>query len=71
MSTECANVPICMVHGDKDDLVPFEVGEMTAKALGSENRRVEFREYSMGHCVGDDELEALGFFLQRSLPRVR
>ena len=57
-----------MAHGNEDGLVPFEIGVAAVAALRDGGAAVEFQEFSMGHTLDLQELEALRQFLQRVLP---
>ena len=59
--------PILMVHGRRDPVVPFELGEAARDALEAAGYRVEWHAFDMGHEVIPEELRLLGRWLGRVL----
>jgi phospholipase/carboxylesterase len=60
--------PVLLVHGDQDDVVPFEELELAAKMLSA----AEFEVYAMvskgtGHGIANDGLGAALKFIQQNL----
>ncbi|KAJ2790777.1 hypothetical protein GGI18_001586 [Coemansia linderi] len=63
------SVPIFQAHGTADEVVQYQYGVMTSKALSENGYSVDFRSYDhMGHSTCDDELMHLQMFLKKTLP---
>ena len=67
-------VPVLLIHGDKDDVVPYEQAEMMEKAMKKHNKTVEFITLEdTGHSIFyyDDDIrtvyDAVERFLAESL----
>ncbi|KAJ2491710.1 hypothetical protein IWW37_002034 [Coemansia sp. RSA 2050] len=64
------SVPIFQAHGTADQVVQYQYGVMTSKALAENGYNVDFRSYDhMGHSTCDDELLHLQMFLKKVLPK--
>ncbi len=67
-------VPILLIHGDEDDVVPLEQSEVMAKALTDAGKPVEFvvlkgeNHYLRYSASRTQVLETLGAFLAKNLP---
>ena len=55
--------PILMVHGQADQMIPMAMAVNSRTALTDLNYRVEWREYPMGHEVCQQEITAIGEWL--------
>ena len=62
-STANRDVPIFMAHGTDDQVVRFEWGEASRRALEVAGYRVEWHSYPMPHSVVWEEVEAINAFL--------
>lgn len=62
-----AAVPILMVHGRDDTVIPLRYGELSAERLRQMGYSVEWRVFSMGHSVCAEELVLVGAWLRRVL----
>ncbi|KAK2879995.1 hypothetical protein FQN49_000688 [Arthroderma sp. PD_2] len=61
--------PLFMGHGDIDNVVKLEYGEVTAKILKDMGVGVEFHKYpGLGHSGDPDEIQDLEKFLDRVIP---
>jgi phospholipase/carboxylesterase len=61
-------LPIFMAHGRLDQVVPYAIGETSARGLRAFGYPVEWHEYPMQHQVCEEELEHIGKWLQARLP---
>lgn len=61
------DLPVFMAHGSHDDVVRYEWGEASRRALESSGWTVEWHEYELGHEASIDEIAALGRFIARVL----
>lgn len=61
------DVPVFMAHGTDDQVVRFEWGEASRRALEAQGYRVEWHSYPMPHSVVWEEVEAISAFLARVL----
>ena len=69
LSDACQNMPLFMAHGEQDELVKFEFGQMTRQLLSEKGmQNVEFHSYPMGHSACPEEIGALGQWLQKTVP---
>ncbi len=57
------DTPILMIHGTKDAVVPYELGESSAKFLEANGHPVTFMSYPMGHEICMPEVNALADWL--------
>ncbi|KAJ2833611.1 hypothetical protein GGI24_000778 [Coemansia furcata] len=63
------SVPIFRAHGTADEVVLFQYGEMTSKALEESEYNVDLRLYNqMSHSSCDDERFHLQQFLKQRIP---
>ena len=56
-----------MAHGDNDPIVPYEAGSQSRDLLEKLGYTVEWHEYPMAHSVCDQEIGAIGQWLNRVL----
>jgi phospholipase/carboxylesterase len=61
------DVPILMVHGTRDPIVPHARGAESAKTLRDAGYNVRFDEYPMEHSVCMEEIESIAAYLHRWL----
>lgn len=59
--------PIFQTHGQQDELVPFQFGEMTRDFLLSQGYPLQWKPYAMGHEVCDEEIQDIGAFIKSRL----
>lgn len=60
--------PILLVHGDRDEVIPFQAMFMAAQALAAAEIPVEWHlSQGVGHGIDPDGLEIAGRFLARTL----
>jgi len=59
-----ADIPVFIGHGSMDPVVPFPLGEMTAKQLKETGHPVEWRSYPMPHSVCLEQIVHLGAWLR-------
>lgn len=61
--------PIFMGHGDADQMVKHEYGEMSAKVLSDNGYKVDFRTYKgLVHSADPDEIDHLESYLNQQIP---
>lgn len=66
-SAENQDVPVLMVHGLHDQVVPLDRGRMAHEALKAQGYEVQWEDYPMGHEVCMPEVEQISKWLQRVL----
>lgn len=59
--------PLFMAHGTDDDVVPFELGNVSHELLVTAGFPVEWHVYPMGHAVIPPEIDDIGAWLRRRL----
>lgn len=64
---ESAEVPILMVHGTHDQVVPYDRGSQARAALEQQGYAVQWHEYPMAHEVCMPEVQEISAWLQRIL----
>jgi phospholipase/carboxylesterase len=64
---ESAGVPILMVHGRSDPVIPLERAVTSRDRLKAAGYAVEWHEYEMPHSVCEDEIRQIAAFLRRVL----
>lgn len=63
-----ARPPVCLIHGEADDVVPFRSMEMAAQALKAHGVPVEAHARPfLGHSIDMEGLKAAAEFLQKQL----
>jgi phospholipase/carboxylesterase len=60
-------VPILMVHGQTDPIIPLRQGRDSADFMKAQGYRVEFKEYDMPHSVCPQEIDLIGEWLTARL----
>jgi len=61
--------PLFWAHGTQDPAVPFTLALRGRKRLQGAGRRIEARDYTMGHWVSPEEMKDLRGWLNREIPR--
>jgi phospholipase/carboxylesterase len=64
---ESSDVPILMVHGRSDPVIPIERALASRDRLQAAGYAVEWHAYEMPHSVCEDEIRQIAAFLQRVL----
>ena len=59
-----ANIPILMVHGTQDPVVPLTLAKSSRDALAANGYKVDWQEYPMPHSVCAEEVEAIGTWIE-------
>ena len=59
-----ANIPILMVHGTQDPVIPLSLAQSSRAALTANGYKVDWREYPMPHSVCAEEVELAGEWLE-------
>ena len=63
------NMPIFMAHGTADPVVRFEWGEASRRMLDAAGYVVDWHSYRMEHSVCLEEIQAIGAWLTKVLPK--
>jgi phospholipase/carboxylesterase len=63
-----AAVPLLVVHGTRDDVLPVTQGRLTRDAFVSLSRDFTYREFPIGHGIADEELTLVAAWLVERLP---
>lgn len=61
------HLPIFVMHGTQDPIVPFALGERARDALTAWQYDVSFRDYSMDHSVCIEQIRDVSTWLQKVL----
>lgn len=61
------SLPILQCHGNYDDVIPSRLGKETNEYLKKQSDAIEWKEYSMGHQVCSEEINAIGDWLKQRL----
>jgi phospholipase/carboxylesterase len=62
-----AKVPVFMVHGTEDQVLPYAMGERSRNLLVALDYDVEWHEYAMPHSVCLEEVQEIARWLRRVL----
>jgi phospholipase/carboxylesterase len=62
-----AAVPLFVAHGTRDDLLPVDNGRRTRDTYQGVSHDFTYREFPVGHGIGDDELAVVGAWLRAHL----
>jgi len=57
--------PIFLAHGEKDNVVPYFLGEITFQFLQKNNCQVDWHSYPIAHSVSIDEINDITHFLKK------
>lgn len=60
-------VPILMIHGTEDAIIPLYLGQRSRERLTLHGYAVDWRTYPMAHCVSPAEINAVSDWLDRRL----
>ena len=61
------STPIFMAHGLFDPVVPLHAGKKSYQQLQEQNYNVEWVTYPMAHTIAEQEITAIGNFINRCL----
>ena len=61
------NIPILMVHGSIDPVIPITLAKLSKARLETHGYKIEWHEYGMPHSVCAEEVSVIGAFLKRAL----
>lgn len=61
------DMPILMMHGIQDGVIPFKIGEQSREALTSRGYQLEWHAYPMEHQVILPQLKTIGQWILRQL----
>jgi phospholipase/carboxylesterase len=61
--------PVFLAHGRFDDVLPYTLGAQARDDLIGAGYDLEWHEYPMPHSVSNEEIEAIGRWLQKVLVR--
>ena len=61
------NIPILMVHGSIDPVIPTTLAKLSKARLETHGYKIEWHEYGMPHSVCAEEVGVIGAFLKRVL----
>jgi phospholipase/carboxylesterase len=59
------DIPVLMVHGTEDPIVPLKLAQSSCSKLLTLGYPVEWHEYRMPHSVCTEEIEVIGSWLRR------
>ena len=59
------NIPIFMVHGEQDTVIPITIAENSLKELERLGYKADWREYPIPHSVSMEEIENIGGWLKQ------
>jgi phospholipase/carboxylesterase len=62
------NTPLFMAHGSRDPVVPYSLGEASAKILQANGYPVEWHSYPVEHGVTAEEIADIAAFISRLAP---
>lgn len=63
------NTPIFMGHGDRDQVVAYKYGKMSAEAFNELGYKVDFRTYKdLIHSANEEEIDHLESYLSQQIP---
>lgn len=60
-----ADIPVMLVHGKHDQVIPISTAEQSAESLRANGIAVDWSTYPMGHEVNMDEIQAISAWLTR------
>ncbi len=61
------DIPILMIHGQMDQMIPISLAEESRDALTEMHYSVEWLDYPMMHAVCEDEIDAIAIWLEKVL----
>ncbi|MDR2877873.1 MAG: dienelactone hydrolase family protein [Chromatiales bacterium] len=61
------DIPILMVHGSVDTIIPLSLAERSAQSLRALGYDVEWQVYAMAHTVSNEEITLISSWLSRLL----
>jgi len=67
-SSSSPQTPLFMAHGVNDPVVPFALGDASARKLQQRGHSVSWHSYPMQHSVCPEEIADIGNWLQQRLP---
>lgn len=59
-------VPVLIVHGTEDDMIPVLAARRARRFLESNGIEPEYHEFAMGHHVTPESLEVVSMFIKRA-----
>jgi len=62
-----ADLPILMVHGSGDEMIPIARAQAAREKLEALGQKIEWRDYPMGHAVCPEEITEISAWLGRVL----
>ncbi len=62
-----SEMPVLMVHGTEDDLIPVLAARRARRILETHGIRVEYHEFAMGHYVTPESIAVVREFIVRCL----
>ena len=60
-------MPIMMMHGSDDNVIPIEQGRSSSQTLIKHGYTVEWNEYPMQHTICSEEISAIGGWIMKRL----
>src|SRR5207245_1943089 len=61
------DIPVLMVHGTEDDMIPVLAARRTRRILESHGLKLEYHEFPMGHFVTPESIAVVAEFVRKSL----
>jgi len=62
-------VPVLIVHGTSDDMIPVLVARRARRFLETHGFEPEYHELAMGHQVTPESMELVGNFIEKALEK--
>ena len=66
-NTSARSVPVLMMHGDYDPVIPVQAGLQSRELLDQSGFNVEWHSYPMQHSVCLEEIQLIGRWLEKVL----
>lgn len=62
-----SRIPIFQAHGLQDEVITYDLGKETRRALQFKSLEMQWESYDMGHSVCQEQIEDIGQWLQTRL----
>lgn len=65
------NIPLLLCHGNRDQIVPYPLGQFTSFLLRTVTRNLQFKTYpGLTHTISSEELDDIRNFVSIHLPEI-